>query len=243
MSDLPSPTRLLFDGRDRAFEVTPGVIDAESVRAFMTAQCHALALEIHDRTGWPLVGLTDEFGEVGHVMIRTPSGRLLDITGAWDADDLLDENTSLFYDVEDLAADEVRGFGSADEWAPRTPLASLFADVTLRYETHDVPCLERMEAGSVVPDVVVELAHGAHDLRFVLGENNHVFVYARDAAAGEQEEVEEAEPFSFVQSFFADWGTDPQSGAPVQAPMTEQTVLILAQRFVDETDGASLRER
>ncbi|SDN14184.1 hypothetical protein SAMN04488074_13632 [Lentzea albidocapillata subsp. violacea] len=45
--------------------------------------CHALALTLNERTGWPIVGLyTKKHGHMDHFLVRRPDGLLLDVTGA-----------------------------------------------------------------------------------------------------------------------------------------------------------------
>lgn len=64
------------------FELTPGVIDETAEHVFTRGQCHALALAIHDETGWPIVGIAgDGNHHPGHCAIERPDGRIIDITG------------------------------------------------------------------------------------------------------------------------------------------------------------------
>jgi hypothetical protein len=69
-----------------------GHIDANAERAFTNGQCHALAIAIHDLTGWQLIALCqadpDDFEDrydvldnSGHVVVRTPRGDYLNIRG------------------------------------------------------------------------------------------------------------------------------------------------------------------
>ncbi|WP_433860224.1 hypothetical protein [Streptomyces kronopolitis] len=83
----------------RTFEVTPGRLDDAAREAFTTGQCHALALALHEVTGWPTTALltSDCFGNdsmctgvdedecpcrIGHVVVTRPDGAHVDITGA-----------------------------------------------------------------------------------------------------------------------------------------------------------------
>lgn len=85
------------------WEVTPGLItgDCEEVwnvrQLFTAGQCHALALAIHEKTGWPLVAvwyssmpedINDYHDCPSHYMVQTPEGELLDITGTFEECDL-----------------------------------------------------------------------------------------------------------------------------------------------------------
>jgi hypothetical protein len=63
-----------------------GRIDSSAEHAFTRGQCHALALALHKLTGWKLYGLYDrnewDNGETpGHVVVRSPKGKYIDITG------------------------------------------------------------------------------------------------------------------------------------------------------------------
>lgn len=52
---------------------------------YTNGECGLLARAMHEQTGWPIVGLGpvsgDESITVQHVAVRTPDGRLLDVTG------------------------------------------------------------------------------------------------------------------------------------------------------------------
>lgn len=65
----------------QAMLVTPGVIDDAAHAAFSSGQCHALALTVHEQTGWPLRAIEDDDADIVHVYIETPDGRALDIAG------------------------------------------------------------------------------------------------------------------------------------------------------------------
>jgi hypothetical protein len=84
-------------------ELTPGVLNANAERAFTSGQCHALALALHELTGWEVGGLAwtyvgDEdipldLGETlgveempKHVVVKAPDGSLLDVEG-WGVED------------------------------------------------------------------------------------------------------------------------------------------------------------
>lgn len=57
---------------------------------FRDGQCHALALALHEHTGWPIVGLwSPETGFDEHYMARMPDGRLVDVMGAADAESVV----------------------------------------------------------------------------------------------------------------------------------------------------------
>lgn len=79
----------------------PGVLDANAERAFLYGACAALALALHDRTGWPLVALTDAHnvldGQVGggsclHYGVRRPAdGAFIDVLGAHTDEEIMAE--------------------------------------------------------------------------------------------------------------------------------------------------------
>ena len=51
---------------------------------FQYGQCHALALALHEHTGWPVWAMKARDGGETHFLVRAPDGRLVDITGAHD---------------------------------------------------------------------------------------------------------------------------------------------------------------
>lgn len=81
--------------------LTPGVLDGYALRAFKYGGCGALALAFHDATGWPIVAITDhhnifEDGQAGggsalHWTVRHPDGRLIDIDGAHEPEELVEQ--------------------------------------------------------------------------------------------------------------------------------------------------------
>ena len=83
-----------------AQHLTPGVLDGYALRAFKYGGCGALALALHDATGWPIVAITDHHnvfedglaggGSALHWTVRHPDGRLIDIDGAHDPEELVE---------------------------------------------------------------------------------------------------------------------------------------------------------
>jgi hypothetical protein len=96
-------------------DLTRGVIDGYAERAFSYGACDALAIALHDATGWPLVKVTDAhnvfigirpvegadaavravpnqagIGSALHWVVRRPDGMFIDIDGAHSGEDLLD---------------------------------------------------------------------------------------------------------------------------------------------------------
>lgn len=73
------------------WKLTFGVINDAAVEAFTRGGCAALAIAIHDTTGWPIVEVGHCDGLGMHSMVRTPDGRLLDINGPQNQDDVADD--------------------------------------------------------------------------------------------------------------------------------------------------------
>lgn len=103
------------------------------VKHFTQGQCHALALEMHWRTGYDLWAvMTDTYEDVeidggfGHVLVRCPSGVFYDINGRSETEEELrwtwDEMTfpHLYQIDEDwLASWDAPIFEEAEVWAKR----------------------------------------------------------------------------------------------------------------------------
>lgn len=73
-------------GRTNTMIGTTGRITAKAKKVFTQGQCHALALAVHELTGYQLVGLYSyyedpEYNTPAHVVVRMPNGSLLDIEG------------------------------------------------------------------------------------------------------------------------------------------------------------------
>lgn len=80
--------------------LTPGVLDGYAKRAFKYGACGALAIALHDATGWPIVAITDAHNVYGedagggsalHWTVRTPEGLLLDVDGLHTTEELVSE--------------------------------------------------------------------------------------------------------------------------------------------------------
>jgi hypothetical protein len=81
--------------------------DPEVVDLFLEGQCYALALALNERTGWPLVLLTDNdywTGPPFHVAVRHPSGGYVDI--AWPDSEFCHQ----WPVATEISADDMRAF-------------------------------------------------------------------------------------------------------------------------------------
>jgi len=78
-------------GRHALYRVSVGVLDDRAVRAFVGGQCHALALALHERTGWPLAWVEDDEGEPKHCFVLDPqrTQHAVDIAGVHRRDELV----------------------------------------------------------------------------------------------------------------------------------------------------------
>lgn len=84
-----------------ATKLTPGVLDNYALRAFKYGACGALAIALHDATGWPVVAITDSHnvfddgtaggGSALHWTVRRPDGMLIDVDGAHTPESLVEE--------------------------------------------------------------------------------------------------------------------------------------------------------
>ena len=125
--------------------LTRGVVDASAKRVFTQGGCGALAIALHDLTGWEIVAITDHHnvhdgvaggGSAMHWAVRHPRGPILDIDGFHNSRDLLGE-----YDDEaddGKAAIGVSTRADALEWWSEAgekvslDLATTIADTLLR---------------------------------------------------------------------------------------------------------------
>jgi hypothetical protein len=125
-----------------SYELEPGVLDERAEAAFLHGQCHALALALHERTGWPIIGVEDEELDICHFHVQTPCGRALDITGAHEIDDYLElEHVDYCPELEYLVEqgpEYVASLGSDPNWrAPRLDVARSFVEALLAREGLD----------------------------------------------------------------------------------------------------------
>jgi hypothetical protein len=92
-------------------KLTPGIIDGFAKSIFKYGGCGGLAIAMHDELGWPIVAITDahnvfEDGTAGggsamHWTVRAPDGKLVDVDGAHDPEDLVEE---YMWDADDEEA-------------------------------------------------------------------------------------------------------------------------------------------
>lgn len=129
---------LAFIDRNKSFNISthwddytvdPGVINSASKGAFTTGQCHALALELHRRTGWELYGY---FGyrdkdTPGHVVVRHPEGYIIDITGILPSSNSWNRS----YTLQPVKREDVLRYHLYDYRKPNLEAASLFVDAVL----------------------------------------------------------------------------------------------------------------
>lgn len=126
--------------------LTPGELDAYAEDALLRGACMGLAIALHDRTGWPIMAVTEAYnvydgraggGSAAHWMVRRPDGMLIDVLGAHTEEDVLWE-----YDNGEEGEDAIviapSSRANAMEWyedteASRIPLSLIetFVDAVL----------------------------------------------------------------------------------------------------------------
>lgn len=113
--------------RHGSVEITPGVIDDAARFAFTAGHCHALALAIHEHTGWPMLAMSSKHSMrdiLQHVVVVMPDGRWLDINGPQNP-----EHRWLF---KRMSADEVANMSQLEYWDdPQTEVARDFVQPLL----------------------------------------------------------------------------------------------------------------
>jgi hypothetical protein len=92
------------DEDDEELTIEPGLLDEVALEAYKNGQCLALALAIHDQTGWPLMLLVQgkkqslqkvKMDDFIHALVRAPDGSYVDIYGNNDPEALEEEATDL----------------------------------------------------------------------------------------------------------------------------------------------------
>jgi len=137
------------------FSVTAGVIDDQAIKAYNGGQCHALAIAINKRKGWPIVALMnyayndDDDPEeptwelmMTHVGALTPEGDFVDINGRRPVADVVNQYIDDYYGAGDAEGDEfgievvtpgrLAGMLDADDMRPPAmDVAVTFVDAVL----------------------------------------------------------------------------------------------------------------
>jgi hypothetical protein len=89
------PEAVQMEGVFYPIQVTPGKIDANACEVYSFGQCHALALALHQETSYPIVACLSEEGNPDHYAVQLPDGRILDIEGAKEAEEVLEYGETL----------------------------------------------------------------------------------------------------------------------------------------------------
>lgn len=106
-----------------ARRLTPGTLDGAALHAFKHGACGALAIALHDATGWPVASVTDSHnvmdgramgGSALHWTVLRPDGMLVDVDGAHEPADLVEEYSGDADDGE--AAWGVSSRADVEEW-------------------------------------------------------------------------------------------------------------------------------
>lgn len=135
--------------------LTPGVLDGAAEHAFKYGACAALAYALHEATGWPIVGITDNHnvydGKLGggsslHWGVLRPDGLFVDVDGARAVEDVVGE-----YDAE--ADDEKAAWGigtkaDIEEWYVESQGEPISISLA---RTFVEPLLERLKAADHQP--------------------------------------------------------------------------------------------
>lgn len=158
-----SPFIVLEGAHQRFYRVQRGVLDEAARIAFSCGQCHALALAVHEQTGWPLEAFFEvaEWGptlNIDHVCVRMPDGRLLDARGAW-SQEVICEN---FY-LEELrpvdansvkALDHAHGWRIADVETARSLVPALLIDAQRASEQATYPVVSVTETAQLHAETI-----------------------------------------------------------------------------------------
>lgn len=116
-------------GPGEIFYAIEGVLDSEARAAFTFGHCHSLALALHERTGWPMLGLQHHSKEINHVVVVMPDGRWLDAKGPHPA------NPAPYPGAKPplrMSSEEVIALGERKDWLSADPsLAESFVSPLL----------------------------------------------------------------------------------------------------------------
>ena len=103
-------------------EITLGVLDESAEYVFSAGHCHALALAIHERTGWPLLAMSGRHSlraNLQHMVVVMPDGKWLDVNGPQEPEER--------YYFQSMTAAEVAKMGKIEYWKnPQTEIAREF---------------------------------------------------------------------------------------------------------------------
>lgn len=131
-ASAPAPADVKLEGgRHRVHTVTPGVIDDRALAAFLQGQCHALALALHEETGWPIRWIESDDGEPNHCFVITPDEHALDIAGRHDLDEMTEAWGAW---PEDVTAEDLRALprGQGGWRIPDVEAARAFVPAVLK---------------------------------------------------------------------------------------------------------------
>jgi hypothetical protein len=121
--------------RDKTFLLEEGELDSASWLVFLGGHCHSLAIALNEHTGWPLVAIDDVSGECVHVAVRSPSNRIVDITGAHTPAQMIDGVTGGGR-IRPVSKDDVGRLSKTHGWAqPAATVAAAWVEPVLEQMT------------------------------------------------------------------------------------------------------------
>ena len=126
--------RLVFGADGICWRLRPGVFDDDAQEACLWGQCHALALALHESSGWPLVAVYED-DDIIHVAVKIPDGRLLDAGGYHNAYEIAEYYDRTLDDISEVTQAEVEALADSNDWRrPETELASTWIPCLLERE-------------------------------------------------------------------------------------------------------------
>jgi hypothetical protein len=121
----------LYIPGDKIFLLKEGELDPASQLVFLNGHCHSLALALNARTGWPLVAIDNASNDCVHVAIRSPTDRVVDITGAHAPLDVI-KAVNGGGQIRSINADDVYRLPQTHGWAePALTVAAAWVDPVL----------------------------------------------------------------------------------------------------------------
>jgi hypothetical protein len=195
---LRRTTGSMFDELRTEYEWDDEILDERAVQVFTGGQCHAMAVALNRRHGWPIYAIENEEDyDISHFCVELPDGRMLDVTGAHPLEQLVNAWTGgePAYDPAGLLRPLESGdieelvrcgdFGPMDLAAAEALMARVLEYADGRRASRSPGYFEHepLHHDVETPDL---------SLRFTLQANYWITVVAAAAGGGEEEaEVEE----------------------------------------------------
>lgn len=169
----------LPDANKRIYLAEPRLIDTRAVYAFRQGQCHALALALHEKTGWEMFLIADAARTFEHIAVRRDDQTFVDIGAEFTDADIQRDTPAA--EIRAISRTQIDALVTESGWAPyELDAARLWVEAVLSGDRK----FQAEPTGT--PEVSIERPFGdGHEIRLLWRGSEEVTLSVR--SIGERE--------------------------------------------------------